>query len=330
MIIRTRKPSDIRSSDITAEDVYVNRRRFIRNAALGVAAFGLPPQALSAVDRGPRQQIPARFQNMESELDEDLNPYSHVTTYNNFYEFGTGKEDPSRNSGDFQPTPWTVRVEGHVNKPGDYQLEDFIGPSNMEDRVYRMRCVEAWSIVVPWRGFPLYDVINRVEPTGDAKFVEFKTVVRPEEMPGQRSGVMDWPFVGGGGLLDWPYVEGLRLDEAMNPLTLMTTGVYGMDLPNQNGAPLRLITPWKYGFKGIKSIVSMNFVSDMPRNTWWLQNSHEYGFYANVNPEVDHPRWSQARERRLGELSRRPTLMFNGYADQVQSMYEGMDLTHWY
>jgi len=190
--------------------------------------------------------------------------------------------------------------------------------------------VEAWSIVVPWRGFPLYDVINRVEPTGDAKFVEFKTVVRPEEMPGQRSGVMDWPFVGGGGLLDWPYVEGLRLDEAMNPLTLMTTGVYGMDLPNQNGAPLRLITPWKYGFKGIKSIVSMNFVSDMPRNTWRLQNSHEYGFYANVNPEVDHPRWSQARERRLGEFSRRPTLMFNGYADQVQSMYEGMDLTRWY
>ena len=318
MIIRTRKLSDIRSSEITPEDVYVNRRHFIRNAALGVAALGLAPRTLRALDRGPRQQIPARFANMKSELGEDLNPYSDVTTYNNFYEFGSRKEDPSRNSGDFQPQPWTVRIEGHVSKPGDYQLENFIGPSNMEDRVYRMRCVEAWSIVVPWRGFPLSDVINRAEPTGDAKFIEFKTVVRPEEMPGQRTR-----------MLDWPYVEGLRMDEAMNPLTLMTTGVYGMDLPNQNGAPLRLIMPWKYGFKGIKSIVSMNFVEEMPRNTWWVQNRREYGFYANVNPEVDHPRWTQARERRLGEIRRRPTLMFNGYADQVQSMYAGMDLTRW-
>ena len=188
----------------------------------------------------------------------------------------------------------------------------------MEDRVYRMRCVEAWSVVVPWRGFPLSDVINRAEPTGDAKYIEFKTVVRPSEMPGQRTR-----------MLDWPYVEGLRMDEAMNPLTLMTTGVYGMDLPNQNGAPLRLIMPWKYGFKGIKSIVSMNFVEEMPRNTWWVQNRREYGFYANVNPEVDHPRWTQARERRLGELRRRRTLMFNGYTEQVESMYAGMDLTRW-
>jgi sulfoxide reductase catalytic subunit YedY len=205
-----------------------------------------------------------------------------------------------------------------VNNPGDYNLEDFIGPSNVEDRVYRMRCVEAWSVVVPWRGFPLADVVKRADPMGDAKYVEFKTVVRPSEMPGQRTRV-----------LDWPYVEGLRLDEAMNPLTLMTTGVYGMDLPNQNGAPLRLIMPWKYGFKGIKSIVSMNFVEEMPRNTWWVQNRREYGFFANVNPQVDHPRWTQKRERRLGELRRRETLMFNGYTDEVQSMYEGMDLTRW-
>ncbi len=318
MIIRTRKPSDVPSSEITPEDVYVNRRRFIRNAAVGAAALAIAPRALRGINDGPAQQVPARFANMKSELDEELNPYRDITTYNNFYEFGTQKEDPSRNAGDFQPAPWSIRVEGLVNNPGDYNLEDFIGPSNVEDRVYRMRCVEAWSVVVPWRGFPLADVVKRADPIGDAKYVEFKTVVRPSEMPGQRTRV-----------LDWPYVEGLRLDEAMNPLTLMTTGVYGMDLPNQNGAPLRLIMPWKYGFKGIKSIVSMNFVEEMPRNTWWVQNRREYGFFANVNPQVDHPRWTQKRERRLGELRRRETLMFNGYTDEVQSMYEGMDLTRW-
>jgi sulfoxide reductase catalytic subunit YedY len=318
MIIRTRKPSDVPSSEITPEDVYVNRRRFIRNAAVGAAALAIAPRALRGINDGPAQQVPARFANMKSELGEELNPYRDITTYNNFYEFGTQKEDPSRNAGDFQPAPWSIRVEGLVNNPGDYNLEDFIGPSNVEDRVYRMRCVEAWSVVVPWRGFPLADVVKRADPMGDAKYVEFKTVVRPSEMPGQRTRV-----------LDWPYVEGLRLDEAMNPLTLMTTGVYGMDLPNQNGAPLRLIMPWKYGFKGIKSIVSMNFVEEMPRNTWWVQNRREYGFFANVNPQVDHPRWTQKRERRLGELRRRETLMFNGYTDEVQSMYEGMDLTRW-
>jgi len=318
MMIRTRKPSDVPSSEITPEDVYVNRRRFIRNAAVGAAALAIAPRALRGINDGPAQQVPARFANMKSELGEELNPYRDITTYNNFYEFGTQKEDPSRNAGDFQPAPWSIRVEGLVNNPGDYNLEDFIGPSNVEDRVYRMRCVEAWSVVVPWRGFPLADVVKRADPMGDAKYVEFKTVVRPSEMPGQRTRV-----------LDWPYVEGLRLDEAMNPLTLMTTGVYGMDLPNQNGAPLRLIMPWKYGFKGIKSIVSMNFVEEMPRNTWWVQNRREYGFFANVNPQVDHPRWTQKRERRLGELRRRETLMFNGYTDEVQSMYEGMDLTRW-
>jgi sulfoxide reductase catalytic subunit YedY len=257
---------------------------------------------------------------MRSELDERLNSYRDVTTYNNFYEFGTDKSDPARNSGNFNPEPWTVTVGGECNKPGTYALEDLLRPHTMEDRVYRLRCVEAWSMVIPWYGFPLADLINRLEPTGNANFVTFKTVVRPSEMPGQRSNV-----------LQWPYIEGLRMDEAMHPLTLMATGVYGMDLPNQNGAPLRLIVPWKYGFKGIKSIVSIDFVEEMPNNTWKVSNSREYGFYANVNPNVDHPRWSQARERRLPSLFRNhETLMFNGYADQVAHLYAGMDLTRWY
>jgi sulfoxide reductase catalytic subunit YedY len=256
---------------------------------------------------------------MRSELDERLNSYDDITTYNNFYEFGTDKSDPARHSGDFRPRPWTVEVSGHVNKPGSYQLEDFLAPHRMEDRVYRLRCVEAWSMVVPWRGFPLADLVRRAEPTGNANFLEFRTVVRPSEMPGQRTNI-----------LQWPYVEGLRMDEAMNPLTLLVTGVYGLDLPNQNGAPLRLIVPWKYGFKGVKSIVSIRFVEEMPLNTWQASNSFEYGFFANVNPEVDHPRWSQARERRLPGLFRnRETLMFNGYGEQVAHMYAGMDLRRW-
>ena len=315
MIIR--RPPDIPSSEITPERVYLDRRRFIQRAAAGAAAATLLPTSLSACE-GSDQEVPARFQSMRSELGEPLNSYEDITTYNNFYEFGTRKEDPHRNSGDFRPRPWAVAIEGHVNKPGNYQLEDFLAPHTMEDRVYRMRCVEAWSIVVPWRGFPLADLVRRVEPTGNAKFLEFTTIVRPSEMPGQRSGV-----------LPWPYLEGLRMDEATHPLTLLVTGVYGLDSPNQNGAPIRLIMPWKYGFKGIKSIVKIRFVEEMPRNTWWVANSREYGFYANVNPRVDHPRWSQKRERRLGELRRRETLMFNGYAEQVAHLYEGMDLTRW-
>ncbi|MEQ9401162.1 MAG: protein-methionine-sulfoxide reductase catalytic subunit MsrP [Longimicrobiales bacterium] len=336
MIIRSRKPSDVPSSEITPERVYVNRRSFIRQAAAGVAAAGVLPAALSgcepseasagpaggAIGNGvpaPRtQEIPARFNGLESELGESLNSWEEITTYNNFYEFGTGKEDPSRNSGQFRPRPWTVAVEGHVNKPGEYGLEDFLAPHTMEDRIYRMRCVEAWSMVIPWYGFPLRDLVNRVEPTGNAKFLEMTTIVRPEEMPGQRTGV-----------LEWPYIEGLRMDEAMNPLTLLATGVYGVDLPNQNGAPLRLVAPWKYGFKGVKSIVKIRFVEEMPRNTWWQANPREYGFYANVNPNVDHPRWTQSRERRIGEFRRRETLMFNGYAEEVAHMYEGMDLSRW-
>jgi sulfoxide reductase catalytic subunit YedY len=315
MIIR--RPPDIPSSEITPEHVYFNRRQFIA-AAAGAAGLAAAPGALGALSR-QEQQIPERFKTMRSERNEQLNSYEDITTYNNYYEFGTGKGDPARSSGNFRPRPWTVSISGHVNKPGDYQLEDILRPVALEDRVYRLRCVEAWSMVIPWQGFPLYELINRVEPTGNAKFVEFRTVVRPEEMPGQRVPV-----------LQWPYVEGLRMDEAMHPLTLMVTGVYGLDLLNQNGAPLRLVVPWKYGFKGVKSIVSMRFVEEMPLNSWQAQNSYEYGFYANVNPEVDHPRWSQARERRLPSLfQNRPTLMFNGYADQVAHLYAGMDLARW-
>jgi sulfoxide reductase catalytic subunit YedY len=313
MIIR--RPPDIPSSEITPEGVYLNRREFIRQAVAGSAALALAPAALSA---SVRSQDPS-FQDLESELGEPVNSWEEITTYNNFYEFGTDKADPFRNSGQFNPRPWTVRVDGEVNNSGDFQLEEFLAPHRLEDRVYRMRCVEAWSMVVPWRGFPLADLIRRVEPTGNANFVEFTTIVRPDEMPGQRTGV-----------LPWPYVEGLRMDEAMHPLTMLVTGVYGEDLPNQNGAPLRLIVPWKYGFKGIKSIVRIRFVEEIFMNTWWAANPREYGFYANVNPEVSHPRWSQARERRIGELRRRETLMFNGYADQVAHMYSDLDLTRWY
>jgi len=318
MIIRIPKASDVKSSEITPENVYVNRRKFIRGAAAGAAGLAFAPSALAGME--PAQEVPARFASMTSELDEPLNSYEDVTTYNNYYEFGTRKEDPARNSAPFRPKPWTVTIDGHVNKPGDYALEDLASPSQMEDRVYRLRCVEAWSMVIPWYGFPLADLINKVEPTGNAKFVRMETVVRPEQMVGQRA----YPPI-----LDWPYVEGLRMDEAMNPLTLLATGVYGMDLPNQNGAPLRLVTPWKYGFKGVKSITRISFVEDMPVNTWQVQNSREYGFFANVNPEVQHPRWTQSRERRLGRLRRIPTMMFNGYAEEVQSMYAGMDLTRW-
>ncbi|MDP2959353.1 MAG: protein-methionine-sulfoxide reductase catalytic subunit MsrP [Longimicrobiales bacterium] len=312
-----RRPADIPSSEITPEDAYVNRRAFLRRAAAGAAGLTLASGATAALEASTTSQE-ARFQSMRSELGEPVNSWEEITTYNNFYEFGTGKDDPSRNSGDFKPRPWTVAVEGHCANPGSYHLEDFLAPHKLEDRVYRLRCVEAWSMVVPWRGFPLADLVRRAAPTGSAKFVEFITVVRPSEMPGQTTGV-----------LEWPYLEGLRLDEAINPLTLLATGVYGRDLPNQNGAPLRLIVPWKYGFKGIKSIVKIRFVEEMPRNTWWVTNSREYGFYANVNPQVDHPRWSQARERRIGELRRRETLMFNGYADRVAGLYAGMDLTRW-
>jgi sulfoxide reductase catalytic subunit YedY len=243
------------------------------------------------------------------------NTYEEITTYNNYYEFGTDKDDPSNNATKFRTRPWTVKVDGLVKKPADYQFDDLVKPYKLEDRTYRFRCVEAWSMVIPWQGIPLAEMIKRFEPLPSAKFVQFTTLMAPDQMPGEREAI-----------LPWPYVEGLRMDEATHPLTLMVTGLYGKTLPNQNGAPLRLIVPWKYGFKGIKAITRISFVDKQPRNTWQIANPNEYGFYANVNPEVDHPRWTQASERRIGQFRRQKTLMFNGYADQVAGMYAGMDL----
>jgi sulfoxide reductase catalytic subunit YedY len=299
MLIRKREPWDLPSSEVTPESVYLNRRSFLGAVATGAAGSILGATGVSATT---------------SLRQEKLTPYEDVTTYNNFYEFGQGKDDPARNATDFRTEPWTVSVEGHCANPGKYDLADFLKPYEMEDRVYRLRCVEAWSMVIPWRGFELRKLIDRAEPTSQAKFVEFTTLFDPERMPYQKTPI-----------LDWPYVEGLRLDEARHRLTMMVTGLYGKELPNQNGAPLRLIVPWKYGFKSIKSIVKLRFVERQPMSTWERANPREYGFYSNVNPEVDHPRWSQARERRIGEFQRRQTLMFNGY-DEVASLYAGMDL----
>jgi sulfoxide reductase catalytic subunit YedY len=246
---------------------------------------------------------------------EPANTFEEATGYNNFYEFGTDKEDPKANAQKFVPKPWTIKVEGLVKSPATIDLDAFIKPHALEERIYRMRCVEGWSMVIPWVGFPLADVIKQLEPQPSAKFVEFTTLYDPNRMPGQRYPV-----------LQWPYIEGLRLDEAMNPLTLLVVGVYGETLPNQNGAPIRLVIPWKYGFKGIKSIVRIRFTDKQPRGSWEVAQAREYGFYANVNPNVDHPRWSQATERRLGEFRRRKTEMFNGYGAQVASLYTGLDL----
>jgi sulfoxide reductase catalytic subunit YedY len=313
-----KKPNDIKSSEITDEKHYVDRRKFIAAAgAVGVAAAGaawaggvLTPGLLRARPGGRGEETAGGRQG-----EDKLNSYEDITSYNNYYEFGTDKEDPKENAHTLRTRPWTVQVTGLVKKPATYQLEDLIKPHKLQDRVYRLRCVEAWSMVIPWQGIPLVDMIRRFEPLPSAKYVAFTTLLRPSEMPGQRREI-----------LPWPYVEGLRMDEAMHPLTLMVTGLYGKTLPNQNGAPLRLIVPWKYGFKGIKSIVKIDFVERQPPTTWNISNPNEYGFYANVNPTVDHPRWTQSRERRIGEFRRRPTLMFNGYGDQVAQLYTGMDL----
>ncbi|WKW10971.1 protein-methionine-sulfoxide reductase catalytic subunit MsrP [Pseudogemmatithrix spongiicola] len=303
------------SSELTPEAWYLDRRRFL--AAAGVAGAGLLGAAriAQAATQGQQDAPQARGTPYGLQPNDTPTPWADVTGYNNFYEFGTGKEDPARNAVNFVPRPWTVKVDGLCDNPGDFQLEDFLKPSRVEDRIYRMRCVEAWSMVIPWRGIPLKDVIDRARPRASAKFVEFTTLMDARRMPGQRFPI-----------LDWPYVEGLRLDEARHPLTLLATGVYGRDLPNQNGAPLRLVVPWKYGFKGIKSIVRIRFTERQPLSSWEKSAPQEYGFYANVNPQVDHPRWSQATERRIGEFRRRPTLPFNGYADQVASLYSGLDL----
>lgn len=314
MLIRVAPEHPIRSSEITPEDQYVNRRDFLKDAGvLGLAAAGISACANSgeAAQQGAVQATSITG----AELKPELTPWEDVTTYNNFYEFGTGKEDPAENAKNFRTKPWTIKVEGAIGKPGTYNLEDFIKPHTLQERIYRHRCVEAWSMVVPWLGFPMADFIKSVEPSSSARFVEFTTLLDPAQMPGQR-----YPA------LEWPYVEGLRLDEAMNPLTLFVVGVYGKMLPNQNGAPLRHVAPWKYGFKGCKSIVRVRFTDKQPRTAWSVATPSEYGFYANVNPEVDHPRWTQAKERRIGEFRRRETLMFNGYRAQVASMYSGLDL----
>lgn len=294
-----RHPDDIPSSEITPEGVYQNRRDFI--GTVGALALGglAAPAALSAM--GTQQ--------------DEVTPFADVTSYNNYYEFGTDKDEPQVLAKDFKPMPWTVNVEGLVKKPRPFSLDELFGKLPVVDRTYRMRCVEAWSMVIPWNGVQLKDVIARCEPLPSAKYIEFTTLYDPKRMPGQRSPV-----------LPWPYKEGLRMDEAQHPLALLATGIYGKPLPNQNGAPVRLVVPWKYGFKGIKGIVKIRFTEKMPNTTWNDANPSEYGFFANVNPTVDHPRWSQAKERRIGEFLKRNTLMFNGYADQVASLYSGMDL----
>ena len=305
MLIRKRRAGegDVPSSEITPYETYLNRREFIARGAALAAAASVAPGALAA-----QQQVA-----------DPPTPYEAITTYNNYYEFGTAKEDPAKNSGRFVPRPWSVTIEGECANPGTFALDDFLKGLDVIEPTYRMRCVEAWSMVIPWKGVRLRDVLIRAQPNGNARFIEMTTVFRPEQMPGQGSDI-----------LPWPYLEGLRLDEALNELPILATGIYGKDLLNQNGAPLRLVVPWKYGFKGVKSIVKIRFVRDMPKNTWQEMAANEYGFYANVNPEVDHPRWSQARERRIGEFVRRPTLMFNGYTEQVAHLYRGMDLATWY
>lgn len=333
MLIRIARPSDCHESEVTPEALYLSRRRFLVASAAGAALAGLPGMGLADPSRYAdveaaastpgwfSEKLPSTKWDAVTVQGESITPFKDATTYNNFYEFGPDKGDPAANAGALKTEPWSVVIDGEVAKPGKYALEDFIKPYQLEERIYRLRCVEAWSMVIPWIGFPLSELIKRVEPTGNAKYLRFETLVDRERMPGVQSNFA---------LIDWPYVEGLRMDEAMHPLAILVVGMYGRILANQNGAPLRLIVPWKYGFKGAKSIIRISFVAEQPKTTWESLAPDEYGFYANVNPTVDHPRWSQARERRLpsGLFSPnvRPTLMFNGYADEVASLYAGMDL----
>jgi len=311
---------DIKSSEITPERDYINRRKFIKYsaAAAGLSLLNSSPLLAYSSDQNEYAKL-NDVKKSKFGTSEKKNPWDDVTTYNNFYEFGTAKDDPVDYAGSLKPRPWTVQITGHCKNPGQYDVDALIKDNQLEERIYRLRCVEAWSMVIPWIGIPFKKIIDKAEPTSKAKFVEMKTLYDPKQMPGQESYV-----------LQWPYVEGLRLDEAMNPLTILSVGLYGRVLPNQNGAPIRLVVPWKYGFKSIKSIVSIKFVENMPRNSWNIAAPHEYGFYANVNPNVDHPRWSQARERRLGNFFKIETQMFNGYGDQVAQMYAGMDLKKWF
>jgi methionine sulfoxide reductase catalytic subunit len=319
-----KKAADIRESEVTPKELFVRRREFIAAAGVTAAAvatggLGLLGDDPDVAAQNPNAQKLANLKKSPLSTDEKLNSYKDVTTYNNFYEFGLDKGDPAKYSSTLRPRPWSVVVEGQCGKPGTYNIEDIMKWAPLEERIYRLRCVEAWSIVVPWIGYSMSEFLKRFEPTSKAKYVVFKTLVDTKQMPGQTEPA-----------LNWPYVEGLRMDEAMHPLTLLGLGLYGEVLPNQNGAPIRLVVPWKYGFKSIKSIVRVSFTETEPINTWKQQQASEYGFYANVNPQVDHPRWSQGSERRLGEFFRRKTLMFNGYGDQVASLYSGMDLRKFY
>lgn len=315
MLIKTFCSADPLPSEITDESVFAARRRFLKlsGTAAIAAALALPVGEAEALDE-PQQDFGSLRTSPYSTAEEKTS-FRDVARHNNFYEFGTDKSDPERNGHTLKVRPWTVAVEGEVHEPRVLAIDDLLKLAPLEERVYRLRCVEAWSMVIPWVGFPLSELLKQVEPTGNAKFVEFTTLNDPEQMPGQRSAI-----------LDWPYVEGLRLDEAMHPLTILAVGLYGKVLPNQNGAPVRLVVPWKYGFKSIKSIVRIRLTEKQPVSTWMKAGPAEYGFYANVNPEVDHPRWSQSRERRIGDFLKRPTLMFNGYGEQVAGLYAGMDL----
>jgi len=316
-----KRPNGVLPSEITSESVYLKRRELLKTAGLTMAG-AFASQAIFAKDTGAIAGASGKeltgIQKSPFSTDQAPNSWSDVTSYNNYYEFGTGKDDPVRYARDFNPMPWSVEVKGECDKPGRYNYEDLVSPHALEERIYRLRCVEAWSMVIPWVGIPLASIIRRLEPNSNAKYVRFKTLKDPKRMPGQRRGI-----------LDWPYEEGLTMAEAMHPLSLIAVGLYGRELPNQNGAPMRLVVPWKYGFKSIKAIAGISFTRKQPRSSWEQSAPSEYGFYANVNPEVSHPRWSQARERSIGAglfAGKKPTLMFNGYADQVASLYSGLDL----
>ena len=321
-----KKPVDLRESDVTPQSLYLRRREFLQVAGSTAVAMatvgGMPVFEGTSTSLHAQNPSARKLENLRKSpfsTDEKMNSYKDVTTYNNFYEFGLDKADPARYSSTLRPSPWSVIVDGQCGKPGTYTMEDIMKWFPLEERIYRMRCVEAWSMVIPWVGFPLADFVKRFQPTSRAKFVKFTTLVDTKQMPGQTEPA-----------LPWPYVEGLRMDEALHPLSLMVVGLYGEVLPNQNGAPIRLVVPWKYGFKGIKSIVRITLTEKQPVTSWNVLAPREYGFYSNVNPAVDHPRWSQATERRIGEFRRRETLPFNGYGEWVADMYRGMDLKRFY
>ena len=317
-----RKPNGVKSSEITSKTLYLNRRQFILTASATAITAGAALSGIDALLSPTPLFAGEKLSNVGKSsysTTEKQNSFKDITNYNNFYELGTDKEDPAANAKYLITRPWTVAVEGEVKKPKTYDIDQLTKIAPLEERIYRLRCVEAWSMVIPWVGFPLSSLIKLAEPTGNAKFIQFVTLQDPKRLPGQKYNV-----------LEWPYVEGLRMDEAMHPLTILCVGLYGEVLPAQNGAPIRLVVPWKYGFKSIKSIVKIRFVEKAPPTSWNTAAPHEYGFFSNVNPEVDHPRWSQATERRIGEFFRRKTLMFNGYGDQVASLYSGMDLKKYY